>query len=157
MREIVLAGGLIARIDDSDFDLADRYSWCACRSGKIIYAATKIRRDGRRRNAFLHRLLLNARADMVVDHVDGDGLNNCRSNLRLATRSQNRANTRIRRGGARFKGVYPYGAGRYAANITFRGKTRFLGSFDTAEEAARAFDAAAKEIHGEFAGLNFGE
>lgn len=113
-------------------------------------------------SVLLHRLLLNAPKESEVDHINGDGLDNRRSNLRLATRAQNAANTIVRKRHStkpsRFRGVHwaPRGlAGYWVAQIRIEGKFRHLGYCKDEEQAARLYDDAAFEAHGEFATLNF--
>lgn len=92
----------------------------------------------------------------IVDHRDHEGLNNTRTNLRLATRSQNSCNNKKTRGrSSKYKGVSRDKRGYWRAKIHFKGKHIFLGYFDNEIDAARAYDKAAKELHGEFAVLNF--
>jgi hypothetical protein len=106
---------------------------------------------------FLHRHLLGLsyRDGKSVDHANGDGLDNRRSNIRLATSSQNNANRRSRLSVDHRRGVSLRPSGRWQAQIRVDGAQRFLGNYGTEEEAARAYDAAALEVHGEFARVNF--
>jgi hypothetical protein len=116
---------------------------------------THIRRDdGSRAGLKLHRLLLPDWAE--IDHIDGDGLNNCRSNLRAATHSQNQGNTRKRLGtSSQFKGVcWSKCAGKWRAYIRSDGKLKFLGYFASEFEAAQAYNSAALEKWGSFAKVN---
>lgn len=110
----------------------------------------------------LHRLIVNAPKGMEVDHIDGNPLNNCRSNLRLCTRTENAKNRRkSKHGKVPYKGVrHNTTDGRnrgYTARISLKGKYLDLGTYETAEEAARVYDTAARTHYGEFARLNFPE
>ena len=105
----------------------------------------------------MHRLIIGAPDGLLVDHRDGNGLNNRRSNLRLATTAQNTRNSCGRGGASGFKGVYRAcnGSPSWVGSIKADGKRIHLGSFPTEAEAARAYDAAALRLFGEFARLNF--
>ena len=97
-----------------------------------------------------HRYVIGAPKGLDVDHINGNPLDNRRCNLRLATRSQNMANT-VKKD---YKGVYVVASGKYKAVITINYNQKHLGIFDTAEQAALAYNEAAKYYHGEFAKLN---
>ena len=158
--EIPLTQGLVALIDEADFDLVSRFKWCAFNgsTGKTYYAQSHIRRDnGSRTNVYMHRLLFgltDSRTD--VDHIDGDGLNNRRANLRTCSRAENLWNRGAQANNkSGFKGVTFHKQSRkWRAEIRFNGNYKSLGYFHTPEEAHMAYCAAAAELHGEF--CNFG-
>ena len=159
MREVQLTQGYVALVSDEDYERVARYRWRAL-TGKNhtkVYAcrdARPHRRGQKRELVLLHRFILDAPPDMDVDHENGDGLDCQRENIRLATRSQNNANSCLsRRNTSGFKGAYLYPKGGWVAYC--RGK--YIGSFPTAEDAARAYDAKAREIWGEFARCNFND
>lgn len=158
MREIPLGRGLVALVDDADYDrVMAAGPWCARRSGPRTYAQHHVRRAGRRAaTESLHTFLTGW---PYIDHRNGDGLDNQRRNLRPATGTQNNANTRRRTDNTSgFKGVsWRPDANRWHARVQSGRKLRHLGYFDTAEAAARAYDAAARELFGEFARPNFPE
>ena len=149
MKQIPLTRGLFALVDDEDEHLLSRHSWYACKKevDNTYYAATTL--DGR--CVRMHRLLLNAPAGVPVDHKDRNGLNNQKSNLRLAPAGGNQHNQgKNKRNSTGFKGVSER-KGRYQASIGFQGRLRYLGRYDTPEEAHEAYKKAAIELHGEFA------
>lgn len=107
-------------------------------------------------NTYLHRAIMSASKGQEVDHINGDGLDNSRGNLRVATRSQNCANRRSYNPKSGFRGVYPQSFGvTWRARIMVNKKFINGGNFSTPEEAARRYDELALENFGEFAVLNF--
>jgi hypothetical protein len=155
--EIPLTKGQVAIIDATDADRVLAFKWHATQRGKGFMAAKNPKRPVRDGVAYMHRLILDAKPGQVVDHIDGDTLNNRRSNLRFATSQQNSWNTR--RGSTNksgYKGVhFHHLTGKYRAMVRIDGTARHLGLFATAEEAAKAYDTAVKATRGEFAVTNF--
>lgn len=151
---VPLAGGGFALVDAADRDAVSKYSWHRARRYSVTYAATHLSRS---KKVYLHQLIMGDRPGMVIDHKDRDGLNCRRSNMRFATRGSNARNSKPRRHNTSgYRGVYLCKAtGRWRAEIRVDGRGIKLGRFDDKESAARAYDAAAKERHGEFAVLNF--
>lgn len=160
MREIPLTKGYVAIVDDEDYERLAAFRWRAVvraqeKRKQAVYAARK--EHGR--DVFMHREVCRTDAPHV-DHKDGDSLNNRRLNLRPATPTQNACNSRpsVRKRSSRFKGVYRErrsSANPWYAQILINGKNVHLGAFGTEEAAARAYDAAASRVQGEYAYLNF--
>jgi hypothetical protein len=143
--------GMVGLVDDSDGDSILMHHWHAHWTGDRWYVRREYRVQGTRVRIYLHRDLCDG---TLIDHVDGNGLNNQRSNLRPASHSQNLANTSQRRDSRQpYKGIWQRPSGRWAARIN----NRTIGTFDTDRAAARAYDGAASQIYGEFARLNFPE
>lgn len=155
--EIPLSRGLVAIIDERDLPLVCHIKWHATSSLRdTIYAANTRQREGRRKLTLMHRVIADAPDGMLVDHRDGNGLNNRRSNLRLCTNGENQRNMRSRTGSSRFKGVVWHSVRKYwQAGIQHEGRYHWVGQFSTEEEAGRAYDEAALRLFGEFARLNF--
>lgn len=119
-------------IDDSDYELVKDYSWHIHRSSNRDYARAWI--NGRRE--YMHRLICPAE---LVDHINNNGLDNRRSNLRSASKSLNALNSKVRNDNTTgYKGV-AFSHGKYVAEISKDGKRHYLGRFDTAEDASQAY------------------
>jgi len=152
VRRIPLGKGLFATVDTADYEEVRQYRWRAIRNGRKVYAAT--RKNGR--TVYMHRMLMRPRKGYVVDHIDGNGLNNRRCNLRVCTPAQNLANKGPLGGTSRFVGVYRY-RDKWVAHVVCRGKHYYVGAFADEVEAAKARDRKAYELHGQYAYLNFPE
>jgi len=149
--------GLVALVDDEDYELVAGYTWYPMKHGRTFYAQAHVPGSGHRgKNVRMHRLI---RPDIVdeIDHEDRNGLNNTQANLRPANRSHQLANQGKRTGGtSQYKGVsLDKSRGKWAAYIQVARKTVNLGRYDEEIEAARAYDAAAHDHFKEFAALNF--
>jgi hypothetical protein len=156
-RSIPLTRGLVAVIDSADADLVLACGpWFAVPTHRVIHAQRNVRVAGRWTSQKMHTLLSGW---PLVDHVNGDGLDNRRANLRPATVSQNGANVGLRaHNTSGFKGVTWHAQrGRWQARIGCGGDRKHLGLYDSPEDAARAYDCAALAAFGEFARLNFPE
>lgn len=154
MKEIPLTQGKVSIVDDDMYGYLMQWKWYAdradCKAEKW-YA----RRSEQRQIISMHRVILPVPDELEVDHKDGDGLHNWRKNLREATRKQNAQNQKPHLGNsAGFKGVYLRKNGLCSAHIGIDGIFRHLGTFDTPQDAAIAYNHAALECFGPFAYFN---
>lgn len=162
MKEILLTQGYKASVNDEDYENLIKYHWCGCRSGHKVEAVRGIRKEGTRtgtRFIKMAHVILPPGEGEIVEHIDGNRLNNQRTNLRLCTHQQNCYNRQkqlTNRGSSRYKGVsFHKKARKWVATISFQSIVHYLGLFETEEAAARSYDAAAKEYYQEYAKLNF--
>jgi hypothetical protein len=134
------------------------FKWIVYGTGFNLYAVRlKIIGPNKTRTVYLHREIMNAPADLLVDHRNCDSLDNRKANLRFATHTENGQNRRKRKNAtSRFLGVWwDKSKGLWESRIVYNKKRIFLGYFDSEIEAAKAYDEAAKKYFGEFARLNF--
>lgn len=158
MAEIVTAQGKIVLIDDDDLPIVESKRWQAYGGPECYYAVNISRINGKLVSTYMHRLIIAPPSGMVIDHMNGNGLDNRRSNLRIATHAQNNQNRKMRAGSeVPFKGVCRTGSKKnpYCVRMRIDGKSAYIGSYPTAEEAALTYDRMAIKLHGEFALLNF--
>ena len=156
MREIQLTQGKSTYVDDDDYDRLSQFKWHVYQAKNGVWYA---KRSMRGNTIYMHREVLNLPikkgSGKEVDHIDRNGLNNQKYNLREATRPQNVVCGRIRSNKSGYRGIRQIYGGKYIARIGVRGERLYIGLFNTAESAARAYDQYAIEIYGEFAVLNF--
>lgn len=157
MKEINITGkkgaGLKTLIDERDIKKIPNY---AINLNGWGYPCITFREKNKRITKSLHQIIMGEiPKGMVIDHIDGNPLNNQKSNLRICTPQQNQFNQRKTRGVSKYKGVSWYkNYKKWMAKIKFNGRTYNLGYFNTEIQAAKAYDEKAKEIFGEFANLN---
>lgn len=161
MRLISLTQGKFAMVDDRDYEFLMQWKWRAQKGQRTFYACRTIRIGvNKRKCLMMHRLLWGVPdLEMEIDHIDQNGLNNQKYNLRIGTSAQNSMN-RIGRGRSKFLGVsadsssVKRGKIRWIARVTNNKKRIHLGMFDLEIDAAKAYNKAAKIYYGEFANLN---
>jgi len=162
MRVIQLSREMVAIVDDADFEWLSQWKWSVSKTRNGWRAERKQRNRElpgfHYDSVLMHRFIMNAPKGVLVDHWNGNSLDNRRENLRLCTNRQNTQNSRLHKNNKTgFKGViWLQRYRKYQANIRIGDKQDlYLGRFDTPEEAAHAYDEAARKHHREFAYLNF--
>lgn len=158
-RHIPLTQGKYAIVDSEDFERLHKHKWCANKAKKTCYADRTVRVGrNKRKHVLMHREILDPPDHLYVDHINHNGLDNRKANLRTATHRQNCYN-RVhfkKNPSSRYKGVcFNRATEKWDVQIRRYGKCTHLGCFDDEVEAAKAYDKAAKEHQGEFAALNF--
>lgn len=154
MKRISLTKGQFSTVSDADYAWVSSFKWHAHKSKYTFYAARSVYTPTGKQHVYMHRMLLKARRGIQVDHRDGNGLNNCRRNLRLATRTQNLC---AFRGGrinktSKYRGVYfQKQKGKWQVRVI----RKYVGIYESELDAAHAYDAAARAQFGEFVHLNF--
>ncbi len=164
----------IALVDDDDFIKVSQHKWNVAHAGTNIYAGTTIINNKKKSSIRMHRFIMGCSIGdgRIIDHKDGNGLNNQKSNLRECNLAQNGANRRPKRNGtSKYLGVSLHKTKKtyfrkstqtmevshstqWQSAIRLSGKSLYLGSFNNEEEAALSYNEAAKKYHGEFARLN---
>ena len=149
---------MFATIDEEDADKVSGFRWNVRKDVYTFYARAAVRLgDRRQKTVAMHRLIMSCPDGMEVDHINLDGLDNRKENLRISHHSQNVANQYLRTSNTSgYKGVYwESRKGWWRAQIRSRGRSWVLGIFDDPILAAIAYDEAARVLHGEFARFNF--
>jgi hypothetical protein len=173
MRLIPITKGYSVKIDNEDFEKVNQYKWYPVFSGNNIYAATSLYLGGGTKNKktkglLMHRLIMDTSTGLQVDHIDRNGLNNQKTNLRNCTHAQNMANRGKNKNNvaSKYKGIsyIKYCSWKdktylrrkpWVAHMTIKGKFIPLGCYSTPEEAAKAYDKKSIELFGDFAWTNF--
>jgi hypothetical protein len=158
-KEIKLTQGKVAIVDDDMYDYLNQWKWCLRPTGNGIFYAIRgfrNRKKSKVKSISMHRQIMNPDKGYVIDHIDGNTLNNQKINLRICTQSQNCSNQKISiKNTTGFKGVrFNKINNKYYSKITVNRKNIYLGGFIDPIDAARAYNAAALKYHGEFANLN---
>lgn len=145
MKVIILTQGQVAIVDDDDFEKLNAFKWQAKKYRKTYYAARSIRLEsGKQRTINMHRAILNCPDGLEIDHVDGNGLNNQRYNIRVVTRRQNHQNLH-RQSSSKYPGVWhDKDANRWHSSIRIGPKIKNLGRYGSEVEAFKAY---AKAVH----------
>lgn len=150
MKEISLTQGKVTLVDDIDYEYLNQWKWCAWKTRNTFYAVSSIWKDGLTITFYLHRLLakrLGYDLNLTVDHINRDGLDNQRYNLRPATIKQQSENTRVPRDNTSgYKGVsWKKDKAKWRSRICHYGKHLHLGYFDNIEGAIQARKEAEKK------------
>lgn len=156
-RKIPLTKGKHALVDTEDYDELNKQKWhCAARAGGKFYAKTWNKVSKRPYYIMMHRLIIKCPPDMDIDHINNNGLDNRKENLRICTRSQNLANKgKGANNKSGYKGVHwDKRAKKWYAGICFNRKRIFIGYFHNVLNAADAYDEVAIKYHGKFAKTN---
>lgn len=160
MKIIKLTQGQETVVDDWNFDFLNQWKWLSLwsKDAQGYYAVRWDYVNNKRMMIYMHRVIMKTPDGMKTDHIDGDTLFNLECNLRICTHSENMRNRgKNKNNKSGYKGVYwDSHAGKYRSRIMYNKKIIYLGLYDDPIEAAMAYDEKARELHGEFAGLNFG-
>ena len=157
MKKIPLPDGLCTLVDNEDYPRVKKYTWFTSK-GKYgpSCVRTSKKTHGIQKTLLLHRVIMNAKHEEVVDHINHNALDNRKMNLRTCSRSENSRNMKLRIHSSRFKGVsWHERANKWVAYIWLFGKgTKYLGLFSNEIEAGKAYNCAALKYFGEFGYLN---
>lgn len=150
--QVPISRGYFVTIDKDDYERVTQWKWTALPTQWTVYARRNVKKNGKQHSLYLHRFIMGDPEGLEVDHRDCNGLNNSKSNLRVANDSQQNCNQRIqKRSYSGIKGVgWNKTRGKWQAYIGLGQKTRHLGFYNTKEEAAAARATAANILHRDF-------
>lgn len=158
VRELILTQNQVALIDEEDFERVNQHKWCAHIDKNTWYALRGVWSTIEKRpiSVLMHRFILGIKKGEYCDHINHNGLDNRRCNLRIVTNQQNLMNKgKYKSLSSSFKGVdWDKSAKKWNSRISYNGKRLFLGHFINEADAALAYDEAAKKYYGEYAKLN---
>lgn len=142
-----------ALVDDADFEDLNKHRWSVAKDGNVFYARRQSNMDNKLATLFMHTQITKTQQGMQVDHIDGNGLNNQRDNLRVCTSADNQKNRgKNSNNTSGFKGVSLHkGDNKWQARIRVNRKLILIGMFPTPELASEAYIEACRKYHGEFA------
>lgn len=157
MKEIKLTKGFVAFVDDEDFERVNAFKWCVRIKSNTQYAIRGVSIGGRKTKTItMHQFINKADIGYVTDHIDRNGLNNQKSNLRTCTQSENCMNRKTNYGSSKYKGVsFNKKLSKYVCYIRVNKKIIHFGCFEDEKIAAKSYDLAAIKYFGEFANINF--
>jgi hypothetical protein len=148
MREIPLTHGLVALVDDEDYEWLSQFKWYAVRTDYIsqryygmAYIPVRLRKTNKK-ITYMHRVVLNPPKDKQIDHINGNGLDNRKENLRIVTNRENQQNLRdspIRKYTSKYPGVSKQKSGKFRSQISINGRNKELGMFTNEIDAAMAY------------------
>lgn len=152
---IRLTQGMFAIVDEDDFERVSQYKWAVEKGKATYYASRGITLNGKNTSQKMHSFIIGC-SDGQIDHINGNGLHNYKSNLRKCSHNQNMMNKKsYRNSSSKFKGVvFRPKNNNYQARISLNKKSIHIGCFTNEIDAAKAYNSKAKELFGEFAKLN---
>jgi hypothetical protein len=153
MKEIHMIHGFTALVDDEDYEELSKHRWYC--NDEYAIRRRKNGESGNTRNIKMHIAIMGKVEGLEIDHINGNKLDNQKSNLRHVTRSQNLCNMKPRGGSSRYKGVcWDSGTKKWRVQINDVGKVKYVGVYANESDAATAYNVAAEQLFGEYARLN---
>lgn len=154
MKKITLTQNQVALVDNSDFEELNKYKWFANKLGNTFYAVRTSKKDseGKTKTILMHRVIMSNPEGFDVDHIDSNGLNNQKKNLRVCTHSENTRNRGVQKNStSKLKGVTWNKTGKkWQSQIKVEGKYIYLGIFEDKIEAYEAYCKACVKYHGDY-------